>query len=771
MLDGLNERDRALAQAALAQGVVDEGQLRQALSAPPPFAGALRELAGGRAWQLDVIEQGLGAAAPAALARWEPGEVVEGYTIQRLLGEGGMGKVFLVQDASGKAFALKTLAREADPDLRGRFRREGEAQARADGHPNVLRVRSSGELAGEAFLVLDVAEGGDLSERLRDGPLEIGAVFELGIALAGAIHHAHEQGVLHRDLKPSNVLFDESGAPKVCDFGLAALQGAESLTQTGASLGTPSYMAPEQADSTRGEIGPATDVYGLGAVLFSALTGNPPFGGGGRMRVVSALLLKEAPRARSLRKDVPPALDAVLEICLRKEPEARFPSAAALRDALEDARRGVVPNRRNPGRRRRGFKRASLLVLLVASLCAAVGAVVYATRGQRLEVPAQVVDPAFEILLEQPAALTYSKVYALSGRVSGEGAERVRVGSGRPTKLDLEGRFRVRVRLAEGPNTLRVEALDLKGAPVAVLEHEVRFMRTPSWWRRLAESKRPPLPLPEGLAFGEAVETYDYKEGSVLVWVPPGSFTMGRPDDAFVQGVSPADQHGARKLEVKLTYGYFIGKYEVTWGQYEAYCRANKIEVHDRKLNFRLERKGAGIGVKKTKGEGSDFLPDEGYPVHGVSWLGADQYTRFYGLRLPTEPEWEYAARGNQVGNFPWGDQPPGPGLLNRFDPADGYPYTAPVDSFAAGASPFGCFHMAGNVREYTSSFYAPYPEGPVQDWKGGPPADSYVSRGWGFTNVDPEAYTVYRRWPAGVLRPGVEYGMRVALSHPAFED
>ncbi len=280
--------------------------------------------------------------------------------------------------------------------------------------------------------------------------------------------------------------------------------------------------------------------------------------------------------------------------------------------------------------------------------------------------------------------------------------------------------------------------------------------------------------MPEGLSFGEEVETYVYKEGSVLVWVPPGSFTsftMGRPDDNFVQGVSRVEHRGARKLEVKLTYGYFIGKYEVSWGQYEIYCRANNIQAHDRKLNFRILPNPSGYGIKKLRGQGDDFVPDEGYPVHGVSWLVADQYTRFYGLRLPTEPEWEYAARGNQVGNFPWGDQPPGPTLVNRFDPADGYPYTAPVDSFAAGASPFGCYHMAGNVREYTSSFYAPYPEGPVEDWKGGPRSESYGSRGWGYANVDPEAYTVYRRWPVGVLRTSVEHGLRVALSHSAFAD
>lgn len=773
MLDGSSERERALVQAALDQGVVDEGELRAALAGGDPLASALRRAAGSRAWQLDVIEQGLPAEAastrepaPAQAPRWQLGEEIEGYRLVRLLGSGGMGKVFLAEDSAGTPFALKTLAREADAELRARFRREGEAQARADGHPNVLRVRRSGEVAGQAFLVLDVAQGGDLSDRLEAGPLEVDSLFELGITLADAIGHAHEQGVFHRDLKPSNVLFDESGAPQVCDFGLAALRGAESLTQSGATLGTPSYMAPEQADSTRGSVDERTDVYGLGAVLFAAATGRPPFEAEGRVALVTALLLKEAPRARTLRPELPQALEAVLEICLRKEPEGRFPNAAALRDALADAREGITPDRRNPGRRRRSRKRLLLVALLVSSLAAAIGAASYAFGGRaEAPTPSPTATPV-GIELSDPPTVSYRSSVTLVGRVGGARASKLRVAGKRPVRLDSEGGFRLRVDLAEGPNVLQLEALDRAGEVISARSHELSFLQTPSWWRRLPEARRPHLPLPTGLRFGEDPGIYRYREGSTLVWIPPGTFTMGRTEEGFVHGGVEGDQHGERNLEVTFSRGYFMGKFEVSWGQYVSYCEATNTEVHDRRLNFRIERTAATLGARPIMGEGTDFTPGDDYPVHGLSWIVADDYTRFYGLRLPTEAEWEYAARGQQVGSYPWGDVQPTSAHLNRHDPADGYPYTAPVDSFAEGASPFGCLHMAGNVSEFTSSYYAPYPKGPVVDWAGPAKGQAYVVRGWGFLHTQPQLFSVYHRWTSEAIRPEIWQGFRVALSH-----
>jgi serine/threonine-protein kinase len=268
-------------------------------------------------------------------------QTIGGYTLLEKLGEGGMGAVWLALDPrTGARRALKVLT-TTDPELRLRFAREGEAMARVDGHANLLRVHSAGEDRGRAYLIMDVAAGGTLAQRLRDGRLPPEEVVALGRTLAGALAHVHARGVLHRDLKPSNVLFDEAGAPKLADFGLARPVDHSSLTASGTILGTPAYMAPEQADGRT--VDARADVYALGAVLYHATTGRPPHAGGTAMAVLAKVLTTDPPTPRSLVPGLPPALDGVLRRAMARDPAARFQTAAALAEALgavstEDAR-------------------------------------------------------------------------------------------------------------------------------------------------------------------------------------------------------------------------------------------------------------------------------------------------------------------------------------------------------------------------------------------------------------------------------------------------
>ncbi|MBX3470645.1 MAG: serine/threonine protein kinase [Planctomycetes bacterium] len=277
------------------------------------------------------------------------------YRVLRRLGAGGMGTVFLVDDpATGARRALKALPAGAPLDARLRFRREGEAMARVDDHPAVVRVHSAGEADGRAYLLMDAVTGGDLHARLARGPLPPDEVLRLGRTLARGLAHVHARGVLHRDLKPHNVLFDEAGAPRLVDFGLAQVAQAERLTATGTLLGTPAYMAPEQADARATD--ERTDVHGLGAVLYHALTGRPPFQGGSPVAVLAQVLEQEPAPPSSLVPGVPPALEQVVLRALAKAPAARFASASALADALDAAAAGVAPPRRRaplrPGARR-----------------------------------------------------------------------------------------------------------------------------------------------------------------------------------------------------------------------------------------------------------------------------------------------------------------------------------------------------------------------------------------------------------------------------------
>jgi Protein kinase domain len=286
------------------------------------------------------------------------------------LGAGGMGVVHVARHVeTGARYALKTLT---VPDLEAveRFRREGEGQARVDAHPNVVRVHALDRQGGTCYLVMDLADGGSLHDLLKRGLPDPDQAARWVRDLAGAVQHAHEQGVLHRDLKPHNILF-HGGVPMVVDFGLAKLVDARSLTATGTILGTPAYMAPEQVDGSQGKVGPPADVYGLGAILYRCLAGRPPCQGGSVMQTMLAVLEEAPPRPTDLVPTVPPALE---EICLRalaKASAQRYPTAAALGQALDAYLAGDL--QRPAGRPGRLLVAAGLLLVgLAVSLALAI---------------------------------------------------------------------------------------------------------------------------------------------------------------------------------------------------------------------------------------------------------------------------------------------------------------------------------------------------------------------------------------------------------------
>ena len=220
--------------------------------------------------------------ADAILAVPRPAELpqVPGYRVDALLGRGGMGVVYRAWHLRlNRAVALKMLLAGpcARPEELGRFQREAEAVA-ALNHPNIVQVHDVGDLEDLPYFTMELVEGGNLAEQIQGVPQPAGQAAALVATLAEAIQAAHQSGIVHRDLKPANILLTKDGTPKVTDFGLARrLEGNGGLTLSGAPLGTPSYMAPEQARGDKGAIGPATDVYALGAILYELLTGRPPF--------------------------------------------------------------------------------------------------------------------------------------------------------------------------------------------------------------------------------------------------------------------------------------------------------------------------------------------------------------------------------------------------------------------------------------------------------------------------------------------------------------
>ncbi|HEY1381524.1 MAG TPA: serine/threonine-protein kinase [Gemmataceae bacterium] len=286
----------------------------------------------------------LGTGVP----RWPPvGPMparVGRYEVVRELGRGGMGVVYLAHDPRLKRpVALKMIlaAEYAGPEVRLRFQTEAETVARLR-HPNIVPIYEVGEQEGRPFIALEFLDGGSLGERTGGQPQPPRVAAELVRTLALALDHAHRQGVVHRDLKPGNVLLAADGTPKVTDFGLAKFVTADDpaaitslgLSSTGAIVGTPSYMAPEQAAGQVHGITPAADVYALGAILYELLTGRPPFRGVNAIETLSEVQQRDPLPPRAVQPGVPRDLETVCLRCLRKEPAKRYPSAAALADDL-----------------------------------------------------------------------------------------------------------------------------------------------------------------------------------------------------------------------------------------------------------------------------------------------------------------------------------------------------------------------------------------------------------------------------------------------------
>ncbi len=261
---------------------------------------------------------------------------VPGYEVLGLLGKGGMGVVYQARHlALGRVVALKMIlhAEHAGEEERRRFRSEAEAVARLQ-HPHVVQVFEVGEHQGLPFMALEYCPGGSLSDRLDGTPWPPAKAAALVETLARAVSAAHQAGLVHRDLKPANVLLSAEDQPKVSDFGLAKRMDARGMTQTGAVVGTPSYMAPEQASGDTRQIGPAADVYALGAILYELLTGRPPFKAATAMDTVLQVLAEEAVPIRRLQPKVPRDLETVCLKCLHKDAGKRYPSAEALAEDL-----------------------------------------------------------------------------------------------------------------------------------------------------------------------------------------------------------------------------------------------------------------------------------------------------------------------------------------------------------------------------------------------------------------------------------------------------
>src|SRR5438874_7918900 len=308
------------------------------------------------------------------------------YELLEEIGRGGQGVVFRARQKSlNRTVALKVigLGEWATKAHLKRFRLEAEAAASLD-HPGIVPIHEVGERDGSCYFSMKLVEGGQLDEVVRHEQMSIRRAVELIAKVSRTVHYAHEHGILHRDIKPGNILLDKTGEPHLTDFGLARLVESEStVTRTLEVLGTPSYMAPEQAVGNNAALSSVTDVYGLGAVFYQLLTGHPPFTGGTTYETIKLLLDTEPRQPRLLNRKIDRDLSTICLKCLEKDPQRRYSSSLALAEDLEHWLKHEPIRARRTGIVTRGSKwvrrnpTTALLFALSLAFAATVGVIIW----------------------------------------------------------------------------------------------------------------------------------------------------------------------------------------------------------------------------------------------------------------------------------------------------------------------------------------------------------------------------------------------------------
>jgi formylglycine-generating enzyme required for sulfatase activity len=654
----LRTTDHAPAPAASSTPLTADARLAPPAEAPtlPPSPAAPDETA---------------TLAPASAPEPVERVAVSGYEILGELGRGGMGVVYKARHVGlNRLVALKMVLAggHAGPDELARFRGEAEAVARLK-HPNVVQVYDVGESGGLPYFSLEYVEGGSLDRKLAGTPLPPNEAAALVETLARALAAAHAAGLVHRDLKPANILLTPDGTPKVTDFGLAKKLDSAGPTATGAVMGTPSYMAPEQAGGKSKEIGPATDVYALGAILYECLTGRPPFKAATPLDTILQVVSDEPVPPRQLNARVPVDLETVCLKCLQKEPGRRYAGAEALADDLRRFGEGRPVVARPVGRIERAAKWVKRNPLVTALLALTALLTVFGVTGitwkyldaeQQKEEAQREADKAkkardFLVSIFQKAerdvkggnVTVRQLLEEADTRIPVEFAgqpelraelvsavTKVRRGIGRrtPQAMILEVRGPVQLQSATGMSkTALPQALvNLDDRLSLAADAHVQLVFLSDFHKEWLKPGQEVTIDAKGCAPASAILERDDSVLMTFVRLPKGTFYRGWN----------GKKGSAEKTEIKEDFE--IAVHDVTQGQWEAIMGDNPsmFSRNGYSRNFVLDISDEELKL---------------FPVEMVSWDDAQQFIkklnekehgRGYWYRLPTEAEWEYACRG-----------------------------------------------------------------------------------------------------------------------------
>jgi formylglycine-generating enzyme required for sulfatase activity len=627
------------------------------------------------------------------------GAVIAGkLRLLRALGQGGMGVVWAARhEALETDVAVKLIRPErvaADPALIARFEREAKTTARI-AHPHVVHVMDYGTVDGVVpYIVMELLGGFSLAEMLESGGrLSLATALVLIQQVGSALESAHERGVVHRDIKPHNVfiLDDSQGYPlfvKVLDFGIAKMLGdsqvpggSHTLTETGAIVGSPPYMSPEQIEGSK-DVDLRADLWSLGVIIYESLTGQRPFQGGSFVAVGAAALKGKYRPASELRPGLPRAIDDFFAKALSVDPDARFQSAAAMVAAFLELERARDDEAAPSGEVRPSEPSAFATTVNAPPLALPVA------LGRTLS------HPPLAEKRGRLGRLTTKRRVAMAAVVAGLGIAAAAA----------------------------VSALPGTGAA---------------------------LSCPSG-----------------MLLIDGATFKMG----SAAEGETPSDE---TPQHAETLRPFCLDVTEVTVGQYSACSSCEPLAES-------VQGEGLTQNAIKFWSQFCNKSDAREHPVNCVDWNRANAYCEAAGKRLPTEAEWELAARGEKASSFPWGEAPPSVERVNvcgaecsamltqRLEKAgrgpwprmyaddDSAPATAPVGRYAPGATPGGVADLAGNVWEWTNSPYCRYDEPDCGDSR-------RVIRGGGWDTVESQDVRAARRLPSAPSARSWSVGFRCA--------
>jgi serine/threonine-protein kinase len=760
------------------------------------------------------------------------GQKLGQYTIVSLLGTGGMAMVYRARQESVKRdVAIKVIqsALTREPDFIRRFEREAETVAQIS-HPHILKVFDFGQQDGMLYIVMELLPGGSMSDLLARGSLSLDQTIRLFDQIASALDYAHTLGIVHRDLKPQNVLIDAQGNAILTDFGVAKLltTNATQLTQTGTVMGTPSYMSPEQ---WQGEsLDARSDIYSFGVMLFEVLAGKPPFTAETPIGMMFQHVQQQPPLVTSIRPDINPNVEPILQRALAKNRDDRYQSTGALMDDLKDAfgqqvsrrntavrpsttnqdmataftRAEPTPSARSQAQVKRDLgtvalptvppRRSSPLPLIISAailLLAVIGGGV-ALLASRSSTPTAVViantetptntNTATSVPTEtRTPTLTITASFTASNTPDAQGTlnaaftltteaiasqstfQAILDGTSTAVRSELLAAAETATTIAvasftKTPTPTRTFTPTSTSTPTATPTFTPSITLTPSATNTPTPTITNTPTLTPTLTPTPAPGTVSQIKGISVVYVTPSCFLMGSDPADDPQALSSEQP----RHQVCITRGYWIGQYELTHEEYQPFLDSGAYldPQYWSEAGWQW-REAAG----RTAPTFYDGFTNPRQPRVGITFYEAEAFAKWIGGRLPTEAEWEYAARGPLPGYplYPWG---------NEYDPAklNGdklLGVTTEVGSYPAGVTWCGAYDMIGNVWEWVSDWFDPdyYKRLVPQDPKG---ADSGVGRGLrGGSLDDPNASGVFRipfRGAGGVSDERYVVGMRIVF-------